>query len=258
MYLTIIKSILIFVSLVAFNFPIFALNKKDSIEHPLPRKNVHQINATDIVIPASLFAASSLFLADGWFYDAKNDIQDLLSAREHKVRIDDYMQYSPMVAAYALDICGVKAQHKLLDRTALLAISWATMALLVRRMKPLFREQRPDSNELNSFPSGHTATVFMGAEFLRKEYENSSPWIGYAGYAVAVATGYLRIFNNRHYFNDVIAGACVGVLSTRFAYWLYPKIFKKSDCNKNCNSFSVIGVPYYSNESIGFNLALTF
>ena len=258
MHSTIVRAIL-FISLIVLNFPVFALEGKDSISSLHDCKNVHSINVADIVVPASLFTASSLFVADGWFYDAKNDVQDALSARgKDKIKIDDYIQYSPMVAVYALDLCGVKAQHKLLDRTILLAMSWATSTILTQSMKFIFNEQRPDSEAHNSFPSSHTATVFMGAEFLRKEYENMSPWIGYSGYAVALATGYLRIYNNRHFFNDVVAGACIGVLSTRLAYWLYPKIFKKSDCNKKSDGLSIIGSPYFSTESIGLNLALTF
>jgi membrane-associated phospholipid phosphatase len=106
-----------------------------------------------------------------------------------------------------------------------------------------------------SFPSGHTATAFMGAQFLYEEYKDVSPWIGYAGFTIAAATGYLRIYNHRHYLNDVIAGACVGILSTKLAYWLYPKIFKKSKCN---NDVYITGAPYYSKEGMGINMAVTF
>ena len=63
-----------------------------------------------------------------------------------------------------------------------------------------------------------------------------------------------RIYNNRHYINDVVAGACVGILSTKFAYWLYPKLFKKSVCNQGF----VVGMPYFSNESAGLNLVAVF
>lgn len=34
---------------------------------------------------------------------------------------------------------------------------------------------RPDGSAKNYFPSGHTATAFMGAELLRKEYWDVSP-----------------------------------------------------------------------------------
>lgn len=122
-------------------------------------------------------------------------------------------------------------------------------------MKYSFKEKRPDSGARNSFPSEHTATAFMGAEFLRREYKEVSPWIGYAGYAVAAATGYLRIYNNRHYFNDVIAGACIGIVSTKLAYWLYPKCFKRKKPDKQV---AVFGLPYYSAEALGMNVSVLF
>ena len=53
---------------------------------------------------------------------------------------------------------------------------------------------------------------------------------------------YLRIYNDRHYINDVVAGACIGVISTKLAYWLYPKIFTKSACRR---AAAVTGLPYY-------------
>lgn len=67
----------------------------------------------------------------------------------------------------------------------------------------------------------------MGAELLRREYWDVSPWIGVAGYAVAAGTGFFRMYNNRHWLTDVIAGAGIGILSVQAAYWLYPAISKK-------------------------------
>ena len=91
-------------------------------------------------------------------------------------------------------------------------------------MKNILKEMRPDGSDSKSFPSGHTATAFMGAELLRMEYEDSNPWIGVAGYVSATLTGFLRVYNNRHYLTDVLAGAGIGILSARIAYWLYPAI----------------------------------
>lgn len=48
-----------------------------------------------------------------------------------------------------------------------------------------------------------------------------------AGYACALAVAYLRVYNNRHWVNDVVGGAAIGYMSTAFAYWLYPKIFRR-------------------------------
>ena len=188
---------------------------------------------------------------------SEQKVQDLLSAKgRNKIKFDDYMQYSPMVAVYGLNLAGVKGKHSFKGRTIILAMSYATMGMIVNTMKYSFKEKRPDSNTRNSFPSGHTATAFMGAEFLYREYRDVSPWIGYAGYAIAAITGYLRIYNDRHYLNDVVAGACIGVLSTKLAYWLYPKIFKKSECYKE--HVAIVTLPYYSAKEVGLNMCICF
>lgn len=217
--------------------------------------DIHSLKLKEVLIPTAIIGVSALFIHNGWPTKQKENIQDLLSAKgKHKFKMDNYSQYAPIVATYGLNFCGLKGAHGLKDRTILLAMSYATMGILVNTMKYTFKEKRPDSNARNSFPSGHTATTFMGAEFLRKEYKDISPWIGYAGYAVAATTGYLRIYNNRHYINDVIAGACIGITSTKLAYWLYPKCFKKTKCNQT----TLVGLPYYSSDSWGMNVCIVF
>lgn len=218
--------------------------------------HTHTFKWEEIAIPTTLVGLSILSVENDWIRKHRLNIQDALSDEgECKVTIDDYMQYSPMAASYVLDFAGVKAKHSLIDRTIILAMSYTIMGAAVYPMKYAFKNKRPDSNARNSFPSGHTATAFMGAQFLYEEYKDVSPWIGYAGFTIAAATGYLRIYNHRHYLNDVIAGACVGILSTKLAYWLYPKIFKKSKCN---NDVYITGAPYYSKEGMGINMAVTF
>ncbi|MBQ1177891.1 MAG: phosphatase PAP2 family protein, partial [Bacteroidaceae bacterium] len=72
------------------------------------------------------------------------------------------------------------------------------------------------------FPSGHTATTFMGAELVRIEYGDEHPWLAAGAYTLATAVGVLRVYNDRHWFTDVFAGAGVGILSARIGYWLLP------------------------------------
>lgn len=220
--------------------------------------NTHCLKVKEVLIPTAVVTASALFVNQSWLHKQRENVQNVLSAKgRRKFKVDDYSQYAPLIAAYGLDICGVKGEHNLIDKTVLLAMSYATMGIVVNAMKFGFKEKRPDSNARNSFPSGHTATAFMGATYLYKEYKDVSPWIGYAGFAVAAATGYLRIYNDRHYFNDVLAGACIGIASVRFAYWLYPKCFKKAKCNHS-NNFMVSGLPYYSNKTAGVNISIQF
>jgi membrane-associated phospholipid phosphatase len=87
------------------------------------------------------------------------------------------------------------------------AMSLGLANIVVMPVKHWTAERRPDSSDLLSFPSGHTATAFVSAEFLRQEYKHLSPWITTGGYAMAVLTGYLRMYNNKHWLSDVAAGA---------------------------------------------------
>ena len=53
------------------------------------------------------------------------------------------------------------------------------------------------------------------------------------------------MYNNRHWLNDILAGAGIGILSTKFSYWIYPKIFKNADCMKDERSTQFVAMPYY-------------
>lgn len=188
----------------------------------------HDVGIKEFAIPAGIFTAAALFVRTPKLVQAREWVQKHVSHHGNdKTEIDNYIQYAPMVAGYGLDFLGVRSQHGLLDRTILLAMSYATFAVVNISAKTAFKEQRPDSNARNSFPSGHTGTVFAGAEFMRREYWNTNKFIASTGYVVAIAVGYLRIHNDRHWINDVVGGAALGYLSTTFAYWVYPKIFRK-------------------------------
>lgn len=227
-------------------------------ERPIIIDQTHCLKPIEVVIPAVLVSVSAMSIDNGFLRQCRSEVQNTLSNKgRDKIGLDDYVQYSPMIASYAIDLCGIKAKHKLKDRLLLNGMSYIAMGVTVNVMKLLINEKRPDTEAKNSFPSGHTATVFMGAEILRKEYGQVSPYISYSGYAIAIVTGYLRIYNDRHYINDVIAGACIGILSTKFSYWLYPKIYPQKSCGK-CSSTVIL--PYCSSEELGLvmsiNLAL--
>jgi hypothetical protein len=149
---------------------------------------------------------------------------------------DNYLQYAPGLSVYALNAMGIKGEHNFKDRTVVFALTTVISGITVQSIKAITKVVRPDGRGTNAFPSGHTATAFAGAEFLRQEYKNVSPWYGIAGYTAATATGILRMYNNKHWFRDVVAGAGFGVLSTKVAYWLLPVIEKKLFPNKPKNS----------------------
>lgn len=223
----------------------------------------HRFHPAEWIVPGGVAVFSAICVNSSWGKQWRSWVQQRASQRGyHKLWADDYLQYSPMVVVYGLDLLGVKAQHRFVDRTILLAMSAFTMALVVNVAKYTFKEMRPDSSTRNSFPSGHTATSFMGAEFLWQEYRSTQPWLGYTGYAIALGVGYMRVHNHRHWVNDVLGGAAIGMLSTKFAYWLYPKIFKnraeRHGCVKPRKSLTAFGLPYFGNGSAGVNVALAF
>lgn len=82
----------------------------------------------------------------------------------------------------------------------------ATLAL-----KYAVDKRRPDLSDNNSFPSGHTSVTFQAASFIHKRY--GTPYALLA-YALATYTGYTRIQADKHYTEDVLAGAAIGLLST--------------------------------------------
>ncbi|OJW81791.1 MAG: hypothetical protein BGO69_14895 [Bacteroidetes bacterium 46-16] len=139
---------------------------------------------------------------------------------------DNYLQFSPALAVFSLKFSGNRGQNNMFNSIKLCATSTLLMAGTVYALKITTREMRPDGSARTSFPSGHTATAFAGAEFFHQEFKNTSPLLSYSGYLAATATGTLRMYNNKHYFSDVIAGAGIGILSTKAAYWINSKLFR--------------------------------
>jgi membrane-associated phospholipid phosphatase len=71
-----------------------------------------------------------------------------------------------MAAVYGLIATGVHGKHGFKDRTVILGTAYLIMGGTVNVLKNVSNEPRPDGTSSNSFPSGHTATAFMGATFL--------------------------------------------------------------------------------------------
>ena len=93
-------------------------------------------------------------------------------------------------------------------------------AVMTRTLKYTVKEIRPDGGPY-SFPSGHTANAFLGAHMAYKEFKDSSPVLAYSGYALALFVAGSRLYNNRHWVADVVAGAGFGILSVELAYLTY-------------------------------------
>ena len=151
-----------------------------------------------------------------------------------KTGIDDYTQFFGPALTVGLKLGGYEGRSDWPRLLASAAMSYGIMAGLVNGIKYTAKEMRPDGSSANSWPSGHTATAFVGASLLHKEYGlTRSPWFSVAGYGVAAATGVMRVLNNRHWVSDVMSGAGIGIMSTELGYALCDLIFKGKGLLRN-------------------------
>jgi len=166
--------------------------------------------------------------------DANNNNKNTQLLTDFKTEIDDYTQYFGPALTLGLKLGGYEGRSDWPRFAASAAMSYGIMAALVNGIKYTAKEMRPDGSTANSWPSGHTATSFVGATILHKEYGlTRSPWFSVAGYGVATATGVMRVLNNRHWVSDVLSGAGIGIMSTELAYALSDVFFKGKGLLRN-------------------------
>lgn len=251
----ILKTIISFLLFSFISQQVFSQCQSDTIGS----NNDLKFKYTSLIIPTILIGYGFIGIESDGIKNYNSEIKEEVNEHiDKKITIDDFSQYAPTIAVYGLNAVGIKGKNNFRNRTIILATSFAIMSTTVLGLKNITKIERPDGSSANSFPSGHTATAFMGAEFLFQEYKDVSLWYGVSGYIVATGTGLFRIYNDRHWLTDVAAGAGIGILSTKIAYWLNPfineKIFRS---HKSMNTASVV-YPYYNGKQIGFNLSLKF
>jgi membrane-associated phospholipid phosphatase len=208
-------------------------------------------------IPAALFVYGFVAYHSDPLLDFDDDLKRAIwdNNPHATTKMDNYLKFMPAVSVYALNLFGVRGANNFVDRSSIYVLSNIVFNALVLTIKPLAHRQRPNGEGYLSFPSGHTAEAFASAEFMRMEYKDVSGWYGVAGYVMAAATGFLRMYNDKHYFSDVVAGAAIGIASTDFSYWLYPKIKRLFVRKDHRNNFIL---PYYSGNSVGVSLVYHF
>lgn len=166
--------------------------------------------------------------------DKNNKKKNTQLLTDFKTSIDDYTQFFGPAMVVGLKIGGVEGRSDWPRLLASSALSYGIMAAFVNGIKYTAKEMRPDGSTANSWPSGHTATSFVGATILHKEYGlTRSPWYSVAGYGVATATGVMRVLNNRHWISDVMSGAGLGILSTELGYAFADLMFKGKGLLRN-------------------------
>lgn len=217
-----------------------------------------KFNYKALIIPGVLIGYGVIGLESDGLKGLNKQIKDEVNEDiDQKITIDDFSQYAPFASVYGLNALGIKGKHNFKDRSIIMGTSYLLMSGTVLGLKSITKVERPDGSSNNSFPSGHTATAFAGAEFLWQEYKDVSIWYGITGYAIATGTGLFRIYNDRHWLTDVAAGAGIGILSTKVAYWIHPFIKKTFFGEKETKS-SVMFAPFYNGKQAGAGFVWQF
>ena len=108
--------------------------------------------------------------------------------------------------------------------------------LVTEGLKVITHKRRPNGVCCKSFPSGHVSGVFTAASFIQKRYgfKYSIPLYLASGYVA-----YTRVVAEKHFIEDVIAGAAIGVLSSFY----FTKKYNKT-----------IIYPQFNNEYFGLEI----
>lgn len=201
----------------------FSTPKKIAFLDKLPHGKL--FNSTYIGVPLIIGGLIEKH-QDSKFRKLRNDFMP----RFHRT-LDNYTQIAPAAVMVGMKAAGVESRSSWGRMLLSDAFSVALMAGTVQGLKNTTNVMRPDGSDNHSFPSGHTATAFMTATMLNKEYGYKSPWIGVGAYSVATATGLMRMANNKHWLSDVLVGAGIGIMATEFGYWLADLIYKDKGLN---------------------------
>jgi len=171
----------------------------------------------------------------------------------YELRIDDYLQYAPVVELYSADLLGIKSKNHWFDQTKYLLIANLISSTLTHSLKIITHKERPNGGA-HSFPSGHTTLAFTNACVLYNEFNNTAPIFAYSGYAFATVTGSFRMINNKHWLSDVLVGAGIGIISAELVYYFEPF--------KNFNPFlktkNITLVPQIGSDNYGFYFSYVF
>ncbi len=219
------------------------------------------VTAKSMIIPGLMVGYGVLALRNGTLQNLNLEIKEHAwddSRKGNITQVEDYFLLAPAVMVYGLNFAGYKGHNNIVDRSIMYGMANLISNGIVFATKSQKYELRPNGRDFYSFPSGHTAQAFVSAEFARLEYRGISPWPGIAGYGFALATGFLRIYNDAHWLSDVVAGAGVGIASTRFAYFIYPQLKKWIFKAPKIKGNAMIMPSWNGGNQFGINLAYRF
>jgi membrane-associated phospholipid phosphatase len=116
-----------------------------------------------------------------------------------------------------------------------IAVSFIISGLVVQLLKFLIHSPRPKlffqsqaihcisgvtCSGINSFPSGHTTTIFAFTTLLSFYFPDKR--LGFVFFLAAALTGFSRIYLSDHFPIDVLGGSILGVFISLLTYQFIP------------------------------------
>lgn len=151
------------------------------------------------------------FLEDGLIHSTQKEFQEDNKLHSLKDPIELMGRWVPnLVYITGMGLYAYSTDQKEYYQNAEImfkATGYASLLTLV--LKHSIRQQRPNSKDNASFPSGHTTTAFAFASVVA---DNHSLFYGIPAYILAGLVAMERMDEGAHYLHDVFAGATIGTM----------------------------------------------
>jgi len=112
----------------------------------------------------------------------------------------------------------------------------AANLIITQGLKYATHKKRPNDEDNLSFPSGHSSVTFQAASFIHKRYGTK---YAVSAYMAATLVGYSRVKADKHYTEDVLAGAAIGIMSSFYFTKPYKGFTVKPIANKGTYGLSL-------------------
>lgn len=215
-----------------------------------------------------------IFIAAFWLDTPFDNLRRSYTFPETTYAIAQYLNYFGLGIVLAgvamlMFIYGLLTDsEKIIQRTHQLLLSLVITGIVITLFKLTLGRVRPDCPgrgefilfpgfhpENQSFPSGHTAGAFSIAPILAA----ISPGFGVIAYLGAILVGLARIHSGVHFLSDVIVGAILGYMVSKFvlakANAAKPsRLFKIPISEKTIIIYSILTILLFSSYFFFYNL----
>jgi membrane-associated phospholipid phosphatase len=256
-------------SLATYRDGVYALEKDYYLSYPLNIWRMFtapaRFDAKDWWVAAGLAGATGIFLVldkeirEFWQNDIRSgtseDVFDVLNFFGD-VKYMGALSLGTYAIAEAVDQAGLAnaKREKALGLMALESIALAqgisfSLKWITGRDRPNKTDNRyefkgPGNGDNQAFPSGHATVAFALATTISEVYGETSPWVPWVTYPIAVGTALARVDKNKHWASDVFVGGLVGYFVAKTVVKYNPFLEKRNITLRPLNSVDGPGMSF--------------